>query len=396
MVAEGYQKHYGNVFKVSTMARWMVILSGPQMLEDIRRATDEQLSLKDTVLKTLQTDYTIGVHTRLDPYHIKVVRSPLTHWVTVTACDASREVVCRSSNRLFVGLPLCRDPDYRSLNEHFSMEVITQAQLINLFPSFMKPIVGRLISKNKSNLRRVVSHVGQILHDRLEMLNHNDRENEINQPNDLISWLLEEAKGPQRTIDDLPARILNINFASIHSTSMGLTSILFDLCMYPEYIEPMREEVSAIVKAEGWTKSSLAKMRKVDSFVKESQRLNTSSCMCLEYSVLMDRKNTNGYEVSAMRKALKDFTFSNGVTVPAGTYIAFAALPTHLDERNYDNAKEFQGFRFIDIRDEEAEGTKHQIVSINSEFLIFGTGRHAWTSRNSVERLSVYQNAKSD
>lgn len=104
------------------------------------------------------------------------------------------------------------------------------------------------------------------------------------------------------------------------------------------------------------------------------------------------------FEVSTMRKALKDFTFSNGVTVPAGTYIEVPALSTHLDEvrratrlnffslnhdltpiqRNYDNARQFQGFRFADIREEEGEGTKHQTVSINAEFLTFGTGRHAW------------------
>lgn len=58
-----------------------------------------------------------------------------------------------------------------------------------------------------------------------------------------------------------------------------MTNILYDLAMYPEYIAPMREEVEAIVKAEGWTKTSVAKMRKVDSFVKESQRLASSSCM---------------------------------------------------------------------------------------------------------------------
>jgi hypothetical protein len=34
----------------------------------------------------------------------------------------------------------------------------------------------------------------------------------------------------------------------------------------------MRKEVEDIVKAEGWTKVSIEKMRKVDSFAKESQR----------------------------------------------------------------------------------------------------------------------------
>ena len=35
----------------------------------------------------------------------------------------------------------------------------------------------------------------------------------------------------------------------------------------------MRQEVEAIIEAEGWTKASIGKMRKVDSFVKESQRM---------------------------------------------------------------------------------------------------------------------------
>jgi hypothetical protein len=35
--------------------------------------------------------------------------------------------------------------------------------------------------------------------------------------------------------------------------------------------------------------------------------------------------------VSTNRKALKEFTFSNGVSVPAGTLIAVASHSTHVD-----------------------------------------------------------------
>ena len=48
---------------------------------------------------------------------------------------------------------------------------------------------------------------------------------------------------------------------------------MFDLAAHPEYVAPMREEVEAIIEAEGWTKASIGKMHKVDSFVKESQRI---------------------------------------------------------------------------------------------------------------------------
>lgn len=36
----------------------------------------------------------------------------------------------------------------------------------------------------------------------------------------------------------------------------------------------MREEVEEVVREEGWSKISLGKMRKVDSFLRESQRFN--------------------------------------------------------------------------------------------------------------------------
>ena len=46
-------KYYGTAFKVSTMGRYMVVVSGPDMLEDIRKATDEQLSFRDAVAEVL-------------------------------------------------------------------------------------------------------------------------------------------------------------------------------------------------------------------------------------------------------------------------------------------------------------------------------------------------------
>ena len=48
---------------------------------------------------------------------------------------------------------------------------------------------------------------------------------------------------------------------------------LYNLAAYPEHAEPMREEVRAVIEAEGWSKLSMTKMRKVDSFIKETQRL---------------------------------------------------------------------------------------------------------------------------
>ena len=39
-------QYKGNVFKVPTFSGWLVIASGPEMVDDIRKANDDQLSLK--------------------------------------------------------------------------------------------------------------------------------------------------------------------------------------------------------------------------------------------------------------------------------------------------------------------------------------------------------------
>ncbi|KDR68411.1 hypothetical protein GALMADRAFT_231377 [Galerina marginata CBS 339.88] len=388
-IQEGYDKYYGTAFKVSTLSRWMVIVSGPQMIDDIRRATNDQLSFTEAVSEVVQTDYTIGPQIRLDPYHIGVVRTPLTRslgacfldikdeiiaafgdlipvredeWETVSVLSTAMKIMSRTSNRLFVGLPLCRNPDYVELNEQFTMDVIQGGLTIGMFPAIFRPALNHLLTRVPSSIKRAIAHAGPLFEAQMNQERKLGKD-DPNRPNNLITWLLEEAEDPsRRNLPDLVIRLLTVNFAAIHTTSMALTHILYDLAAYPEYAEPMRQEVENIIKAEGLTKVSVIKMRKVDSFIKESQRLAVGAL------------NMN-------RKALKDFTFSNGVTVPAGTHIAVATFSTHMDERIYDNPYEFRGFRFAEMRQEIGESTKHQMVSLSPDYVTFGTGRYACPGR---------------
>ncbi|KDR66030.1 hypothetical protein GALMADRAFT_162272 [Galerina marginata CBS 339.88] len=406
MIHEGYEKYYGTPFKVANMSKWLVVVSGPQMIDDIRQASDDQLSFEEAAADTIQTDYTLGRQVRVDTYHIGIVRTPLTRnlairfdditdeiscafndliplekngmsppasasvrvilrleseWTTVPAIKTIMKIVCRTSNRLFVGAPLCRNPDYRELNEQFTIDVFMSAQFINLFPKILKPLVGRYLSKVPASIKRAVFHVGPLIEHQLEQEEKYGK-NWPDKPNNLISWLIDEAEGPRRTVQDLAIRLLTINFAAIHTSTNALTEVLYNLAAYSQYAMPMREEVEAVIDSEGWTKVAMGKMRKVDSFIKESQRLASSA-------------------LTLNRKVMKDFTFSNGVIVPAGTEIAAATYSTHMDNQNYDRPTEFQGFRFADMRDEVGESIKHQFVSLTPDFLTFGTGRHACPGR---------------
>jgi cytochrome P450 len=70
--------------------------------------------------------------------------------------------------------------------------------------------------------------------------------------------------------------------------------------------------------------------------------------------------------------------FSNGVSLDPGEVIGTPVFAAHTDENVYPNGKEFDGFRFSRMREQEGESAKHHASNISRDFLTFGQGHHAW------------------
>ena len=60
---------------------------------------------------------------------------------------------------------------------------------------------------------------------------------------------------------------------------MATVHLLYDLCARPEYIKPLRAEAQAALSESNgvWELETIKKLHRLDSFLKESQRLNSSS-----------------------------------------------------------------------------------------------------------------------
>jgi len=184
---------------------------------------------------------------------------------------------------------------------------------------------------------------------------------------DLLTWLLDDAKDEEQQDLFIIARVFILNFASIHTSSMAATQALFDLASFPKYMKPLREEVEAITKQEGWTKAALDQMQKLDSFIKESQRLHPGAAFTM------------------LRLSINDYTFSDGTTIPAGTIVAVPTANFHLDATTYEDPLQFDGFRSLKLKERaatEADKRKFDLVSITSlGSLAFSHGRHACPGR---------------
>ena len=213
----------------------------------------------------------------------------------------------------------------------------------------------------------------------------------------MLMWLMSEAKGEQRSLKSLARRLLGVNFAAIHTTSLVSHTGLFInlliaiLCsrlrMYCTICFPTRNMSNPFAATLrlwwqrragprlGWIKctSSIASYGKPS--VSPAQLLVrwialTRSQLLMHYSL---------FPVSLNRVALRPFTFSNGITVPAGTHIAVPSVAIHTDGEIYPNPKKFDGLRFAELRERNGVAVAgQQATSTSSEYFAFGYGRHAW------------------
>ena len=79
------------------------------------------------------------------------------------------------------------------------------------------------------------------------------------------------------------------------------------------------------------------------------------------------------------RKAMKDFTFSDGTFIPEGTIVAVIHGPVNMDEDIYEDPLTFKPFRFAEACEgADLDGPKNQMVATSLKNLTFGHGKHAW------------------
>ncbi|KAI0640730.1 cytochrome P450 [Trametes meyenii] len=403
LLEEGYRKHYGSVFKVPLQDKWMVVVSGPKLVDDLRRRPDEELSFRVAAAETIQTKHTVGPGPTEDPYHVDIIREKLTRalpavlpdvidelqlavgdhipakedeWLPVDVMGTIQKIVARASSRVFVGEPACRIQEYLDLSVTFTVDVIKDKTVLNLLPDLFKPVVAKLFANRAlTNIRRARKHLKPMIDERIANVKKYGS-SWTEKPNDMLQWIIETAETRDNTYEAIIQRVMLVNFAAIHTSSNSFTHVLYHLAQHPQYLAPLREEIEAVIKEEGWTKLGMGKMWKLDSFFRESQRINGISL------------------VSLTRIAMKDVTLADGTLIPRGTLVSAASYPTHHDESLYADPELFDPFRFARMREEEGGATRHQFVNTSVDYMPFGHGKHACPGRffaaNELKAMLAY------
>lgn len=81
------------------------------------------------------------------------------------------------------------------------------------------------------------------------------------------------------------------------------------------------------------------------------------------------------FEVAIRRKALQDYTFSDGsIHVPAGATVCVSAYDLMHDPHVYPKPDEFIGDRFVPQNSE----SQQKVTEVSDKFPVWGYGSLAW------------------
>lgn len=162
------------------------------------------------------------------------------------------------------------------MSKDYAITVFVSGTVLHQIPSALRPLVLRTIPQFRK-LHKYIAEARRILAPRTEEIEQIQQKGEKYTPRqpDIFTFLIDVAKGRQI---DFPLAQLNLSLAAIHTTAELLIRMMIHCSQFPGVVEELREEIVRVLKEEGgWSKSSLYKMRLLDSFMKEVSRVYPTS-----------------------------------------------------------------------------------------------------------------------
>jgi cytochrome P450 len=300
--------------------------------------------------------------------------SESSKWHEISLYNVMLVIIGRIVNRVFVGLPLCRNPTYIQGSTKFAQMAPVTGGLISLLPNCLRPTLAPFITAYDTfQYWRMFRMVEPIVRERLRIVGSgiNFKEQASSQPNDFIQWACVEAftqdDQVERTPEMIAKRLAVLSFAAIQSSTLTITNVLLDIAASSDSIwiqSALRLEALKTVekyKDNAWTRSSLTSMTMTDSVLRESLRLWSF----VSHGVIKAVVTPNG------------LTLPSGEHLPYGAKCGIASYGPHHDSNAYDNPYIFRAFRFCPD-DKEGPSIPRSFVTTSEYFMGFSHGRHAW------------------
>ncbi|KAF2185203.1 cytochrome P450 [Zopfia rhizophila CBS 207.26] len=280
----------------------------------------------------------------------------------LTAFSIVMKITSHTVNRVLVGLPLCRNKEWLETTMAYTVNAMSISAALRPRNVLMRPFIYLCLDARRK-VKQNIAKANELLVPIIERLQKEIQDGRGEAT--LVSWMIQNSKGKDGRPSEIAHKSLFLSLASIHSSVMAIQHAIYDLCQHPEYVKPLREEIEeCLAQNQGWTLVALNSMKKLDSFLKESQRINHPGLF------------------SFNRKVIRPIRLSDNTVLPAGSFISMPTYSLARDPEYYTDPLEFKPFRFYEMREKDPENSnRHQYASTSRSNLAFGYGRAACPGR---------------
>ncbi|KAL1618717.1 hypothetical protein SLS54_007153 [Diplodia seriata] len=297
------------------------------------------------------------------------------------------DLVARVSQRVFIGPDACRNDEWLTITKRYTVDSLAAARELRAWSPLARPWVHwflpscRRVRAELAAARRIVNPI--VAARRARNTSRAAEGKGVEKVADAVGWLDESARG--RRFDPACGQLAFAVAATFTTTELTCVCVL-NLCAHPEYVGLLRSEIVEVLGEGGgeggrWRKAALQRLRLMDSFIKESQRLQ--------------------HEVRATmtRMSKQPVTLSDGTVIPKNALI-MVSTDKAMDPAVFPDPHVFNGRRFLEMRERPGQQNRWQFATTSPEHLGFGHGAHACPGRffaaNEIKVLLIFMLIKYD
>ncbi|KAM7213478.1 cytochrome P450 [Rhypophila decipiens] len=393
---DAYFAANGKSFKIPTPGHDLCVVSTPELVQEIKENSSRQLSLNGIAKDLLQPQFTIPAHEWLDQRthsqghssgYVRAIQTLLTShlpqfqpqiekiikqafefefkqaggpnaegWHDVKIFGLMKRTITKLNTYIFFGEELGQNPLFTAAALDFPQSTFIAAELLRCLPSSLCPLGLNIITRNRWAEKVMMSYLVPIVQARLDAgATGQDHA-------DVMQWLIDSSpkKNPW-TAAEIVGQILTLWFAGVFQPAIVGSYALIDLADHfsdgdgQGLVDELMSEVrNGLPRGDG--KRDVEKLEVLDSFLRESIRVNNSDA------------------VSGRRKAMEPFAFSDGLEVQKGDWVCFPMWPMMRDPARYEDPKRFDGFRFIKANQMLRRGQNPKTVPERTEMKFTDAG----------------------
>ncbi|KAF5018608.1 hypothetical protein F66182_9400 [Fusarium sp. NRRL 66182] len=284
-------------------------------------------------------------------------------WTPVKVHDRVLRLVATNNARVFQGTDASLDEEWLSASTGYVLSSFDCIRALKQWHPWLRPFVYRFIPERAAIKDQWTKGRKRV------MASMRDRQRKGGNLEDPPSMLDHLSSGKNEWLaNDIETQLLHqmtLIAVGTVTTFSSTTQAIYDLAAHPEYIHILRKEVESVPRDENGTfnKDSVLAMDKLDSFLKESQRLNSPDLTTFQ------------------RAAIADMTLPDGTFIPKGTKLEVNTCSIHADGGLYENPQDFDGLRYYRMRQAPGQEKKHLYYSVGKDDLSWGFGRMACPGR---------------